>query len=305
MELSICVPVYNSETILDAFVATIKKDINFVDKFELILVNDSSTDGSWNKIVELKQKYDFIKGVNLSKNFTQHNAVMAALNETSGDVIITMDDDLQHRPSDIEALYNQIIQQDFDVCYTKFTNRKHHQWKRLGSKFNDLVANFLIKKPKELYLSPFRAMSRKVRDEIVKYDGPYPYVDGLILSVTNNITYIEVEHDSRLIGEGNYTLLKSIALWTKMATGFSITPLRVATYLGGIVSFGAFLLLCLFIIQKLVYDAMPDGWTTIIALILFFGGLQLLSIGIIGEYVGRIYLNLNNKAQFIVRDKTE
>ena len=303
MKLSICVPVYRSETILEKFVETIKKKVSFVDSYELILVNDCSPDGSWTKIVELKQKYDFIVGVNLIKNFSQHNAVMAALNEASGDIIITMDDDLQHNPADIIKLYNKLVDEKYDVCYAKFLNREHKSWKILGSKFNDMVANLLVKKPKDLYLSPFRAMTKQVRDLLIGYDGPYPYVDGLILSITNNIGVVEVEHNKRFEGEGNYNFIKSVSLWTKMATGFSVLPLRFATYLGIFISLSSFLLLIIFILQKFIYDAMPNGWTSIVVLILFFGGVQLFTIGIIGEYVGRTYLNMNKKAQFIVREK--
>ncbi len=303
MKLSICVPVYKSETILEKFVETIEKEVRFVDNLELILVNDCSPDGSWEKIIELKKKYDFIVGVNLIKNFSQHNAVMAGLNEASGDIIITMDDDLQHNPADIVKLYNKIVNEGYDVCYTKFSNREHKNWKVWGSKFNDMVANLLVRKPKELYLSPFRAMTKQIKDLIVNYDGPYPYVDGLLLSVTSKISVVEVEHNKRFEGEGNYNFVKSISLWTKMATGFSVLPLRIATYLGIFISLSAFLLLAIFILQKFIYDAMPDGWTSIVVLILFFGGVQLFTIGIIGEYVGRTYLNINKKAQFIVREK--
>lgn len=303
MKLSICVPVYKSETILEIFVETIQKEVDFINDIELILVNDCSPDNSWEKIVELKQKYDFIIGVNLIKNFSQHNAIMAALNEATGDIVITMDDDLQHNPADIIKLYNKIINENFDVCYTKFLNREHKNWKVWGSKFNDMIANLLVSKPKDLYLSPFRVMTKQVRDLIVSYDGPYPYVDGLILSVTNNIGVVEVEHNKRFEGEGNYNFVKSVSLWTKMATGFSVLPLRIATYLGIVISLSAFLLLTVFILQKFMFDVMPDGWTSIVVLILFFGGIQLFTIGIIGEYVGRIYLNINKKAQFIVREK--
>ena len=271
MKLSICVPVYKSETILEKFVETIEKEVRFVDNLELILVNDCSPDGSWEKIVELKKKYDFIVGVNLIKNFSQHNAVMAGLNEASGDIIITMDDDLQHNPADIVKLYNKIVNEGYDVCYTKFSNREHKNWKVWGSKFNDMVANLLVRKPKELYLSPFRAMTKQIKDLIVSYDGPYPYVDGLLLSVTSKISVVEVEHNKRFEGEGNYNFVKSISLWTKMATGFSVLPLRIATYLGIFISLSAFLLLAIFILQKFIYDAMPDGWTSIVVLILFFG----------------------------------
>lgn len=305
MKLSICVPVYKSETILEKFVETIQKEVNFVSDMELILVNDCSPDNSWQKIVELKQKYDFIVGVNLIKNFSQHNAVMAALNEASGDIIITMDDDLQHNPADIVKLYNQIINEKFDVCYTKFLNREHKSWKVWGSKFNDMVANLLVNKPRDLYLSPFRAMTKQIRDLIVTYDGPYPYVDGLILSVTNHIGVVKVEHNKRFEGEGNYSFVKSVSLWTKMATGFSVLPLRLATYIGLIVSFIAFLFGIALILNKLIFGVSLVGWTSTIVIILFLGGIQLMTLGILGEYIGRIYLKLNGKKQFIIKEKTD
>lgn len=305
MKLSICVPVYKSETILEKFVKTIEQEIDFVSDFELILVNDCSPDNSWQKIVELKQNYKFIVGVNLIKNFSQHNAVMAALNEATGDVVITMDDDLQHDPADIIKLYKKIVNEKYDVCYTKFVNREHKSWKVWGSKFNDLVANLLIRKPKNLYLSPFRAMTKQVRDLIVSYDGPYPYVDGLILSVTNNIGVVEVEHNKRFEGEGNYNFVKSVSLWTKMATGFSVLPLRIATYVGLLVSMSSFIFGTILILNKLIFGVSLQGWTSTIVIILFLGGIQLMTLGILGEYIGRIYLKLNGKKQYIIKDKIQ
>ena len=151
MDLSIVVPVYNSEEILHTLVDTIQKDVKFVKDFELILVNDNSPDKSWDKIKELREIFPFIKGINLMRNYSQHNAIMAGLGEASGDVIVTMDDDLQHRPKDIELLYNEIKYNSYDVCYTKFSKKSHQKWKLLGSKFNDFVANSLINKPKDLY----------------------------------------------------------------------------------------------------------------------------------------------------------
>jgi undecaprenyl-phosphate 4-deoxy-4-formamido-L-arabinose transferase len=174
-----------------------------------------------------------------------------------------------------------------------------------GSKFNDMVANLLIDKPKDLYLSPFRAMTKQVRDFIISYDGPYPYVDGLILSVTNNIGVVEVEHNKRFEGEGNYSFVKSVSLWTKMATGFSVLPLRLATYVGLIVSFSAFLFGIVLILNKLIFGVSLVGWTSTIVIILFLGGIQLMTLGILGEYIGRIYLKLNGKKQFIIKEKTD
>lgn len=301
MELSIVIPVYNSFNILDELVKNIKLNVNFVKEYELVLVNDCSPDNSWGKIEELIKENSFIKGVNLRKNSSQHNAVMAGLNQTSGKVIIMMDDDLQHSPKYIENLYAQIVS-GFDVCYTKFPDVKQKTWKRLGSKFNDKIANILLKKPKNLYLSSFKGISKAIRDEIIGYNGPYPYVDGLLLSVTNSITTIEVEHKSRFEGEGNYNLINSVSLWLKMVTSFSILPLRVATFIGIIFSFISFITGMYYVVMKLAGNAAPEGWTSLMVVVLFLGGIQLISIGIIGEYIGRSYLRLNKKAQYVIKE---
>lgn len=302
MNLSIVVPVYNSEAILSSLVQEINKQVTFVEQFELILVNDCSPDASWREIERLQRDYSFIKAINLMKNFSQHNAIMAGVAESKGEVVILMDDDLQHNPSDLKKIYDQIVVEGFDVCYTKFNTKHHTRWKLLGSWFNDRVANLLINKPRDLYFSPFKGMTRQVAELITQYKGPYPYIDGLLLSVTNNISYVEVQHHERMIGEGNYNLIKSISLWTKMATGFSVMPLRFATYTGAILSIFSSLFIFFLVAQKFLVDKMPDGWSTIVVLVLFFGGVQLFSIGIIGEYIGRIYLNINGKKQYIVRD---
>ena len=299
MKLSIVIPVYNSYGILDELVTQIEQSVNI--DFELVLVNDCSSDDSWIKILQLVERYSFIRGINLRKNSSQHNAIMAGLNYTTGKVIVIMDDDLQHDPRYIKKLYNK-INNDCDVCYTKFPNKKHKIWKKLGSQFNDFVANILLKKPKDLYLSSFKAISEEIKKEIIKYDGPYPYIDGLILSTTNSINVIEVKHKDRFSGEGNYTLRSSVSLWLKMATSFSVLPLRLATFIGFIISTFSFILGIYYIIVKLFFDTAPDGWTSLIVIVLFLGGIQLFSIGIIGEYIGRNYLKINQKPQFIIKE---
>lgn len=301
MQLSIVIPVYKSFSILDELAKQIQEAANFVETFELILVNDCSPDKSWEKISQLTEEYSFIKGISLRKNSSQHNAIMAGLNHACGDVIVMMDDDLQHSPRHIQSLYKE-IQKGSDVCYTKFTEKKHKLWKKLGSKFNDSVANLLLKKPKDLYLSSFKAISKAILPEIIAYDGPYPYIDGLILGVTQSITVIEIEHHERFDGSGNYNLISSLSLWLKMATSFSVFPLRMATYLGISISLISFLLGIYYILLSIFSNGLPPGWTTLIVVMLFLGGIQLISIGIIGEYVGRSYLKLNKKYQFVVKE---
>ena len=213
-----------------------------------------------------------------------------------------MDDDLQHSPADIPALYAK-IREGFDVCYTTFDSRNHEAWKILGSRFNNLAATVLLKKPLNLYLSPFKAFHGDIKNEIIKYKGPFPYVDGLILSVTRHIASIKVAHHPRLEGESNYSPAKLVRLWLHMATNFSILPLRVASYLGIAFSITGFLLAIVLIIMRLLSHDIPVGWTSLAVAILVIGGIQLLAIGAIGEYLGRAFLLLNRQPQFVIRRK--
>jgi undecaprenyl-phosphate 4-deoxy-4-formamido-L-arabinose transferase len=302
IQLSIVVPVFRSESILPKLVETIQTEMineNLADQFELILVNDSSPDDSWNVIKELAEKHSFIKGISLRRNFGQHNATMAGLNHVCGNIIVIMDDDLQHPPQAIAEMI-KAISGGFDVCYTRYLNRKHELWKKLGSQFNDWAATKLLGKPKGLYLSSFKALRKELVDEVIKYDGPYAYVDGLILDITNSITVIDIEHQDRLEGEGNYRLLNSVSLWMKMATSFSISPLRFASFMGFALAFLSIIMIVVILFQKMLHPEMASGWASLIATVLFIGGVQTLCIGMIGEYLGRTYLKLNGKPQFTI-----
>lgn len=306
LELSIVVPVYRSEKILPKLVEAVgdvSKSIGVSDSFELILVNDCSPDQSWTVIKELAQKYRFVKGINLRKNFGQHNATMAGLNSISGRYVVVMDDDLQHPPEAIGDMLHA-LKSGFDVCYTRYLNRQHEPWKKLGSSFNDKVATLLLGKPRDLYLSSFKAMQREIVDEIVKYDGPYAYVDGLILDVTRSITSIDILHQERHEGEGNYNLRRSVSLWLKMATSFSILPLRLASLLGIGLAALSLIMIVVVVILKYTHPDIAVGWASIVSAMLLIGGVQTLCIGMIGEYLGRSYLKLNRKPQFVIAEKT-
>ena len=270
-------------------------------RFELILVNDASPDGSWPIIESLAGRHAFVRGICLARNFGQHNATMAGLNHALGEIVVIMDDDLQHPPHAIMALVNA-LSDGYDVCYTRYVNRQHAVWKRLGSWFNDRVASFLLKKPRGLYLSSFKALRRWVVEQVIRYDGPYAYVDGLILDITKDITSIPIEHQSRHEGEGNYNLRRSVSLWLKMATSFSIIPLRVASFTGMLLAALSAIVMIFVVVQKMLHPETPAGWTSLVLTILFVGGLQLLCLGVIGEYLGRAYLKINHKPQFAVRE---
>ncbi len=305
MDLSIVIPVYRSEKILPHLIEQIEASIGAsskVKKFEIILVNDASPDGSWSVIERLCKVKPNVKGIDLRKNTGQHNAIMAGLNNSSGHVIVMMDDDLQHSPRYIEELYSK-IEEGYDVCYTRFKERKHSFWKILASKINDKVASIMIGKPNNLYLSPFKAIHSDIKNEIIKYSGPFAYVDGLILMVTSNIASITVDHYTRYEGKGNYTFIRGLMLWMKMATNFSIVPLRVASFGGLISSALGFTFAIFLIIKKITHNIPVQGWSSLIVTVLVLGGVQLIAIGAIGEYLGRTYININKKPQFVIRAK--
>ena len=287
--LSVVIPVYGSEPVLPELVRRLQAMFDQQGRpngdYELILVCDCSPDRSWAVIRSLAQQYPWVRGILLRMNAGQHNALMAGFRQARGRVIVTMDDDLQHAPEDIPLLLAELAQ-GRDVVYARFKSRKHAGWKVAGSRLNDLVASYLMKKPKGLYLSPFRAMTADIRDDILRYQGPYVYVDGLILSVTRNIGTVDVDHHERYAGDSGYSLSKSISLWLKMAG------------LG-------FVLALLLIIQKLTLDRMPIGWSSLIVTVLIVGGVQLLALGMLGEYLGRVLLILNSRPQYVVGETTD
>lgn len=306
LKLSLVIPVYRSQNILGTLVAEVAASMNaggFADSFELLLVNDASPDDSWRVIQELARSHSFIKGISLRRNFGQHGATMAGLNEARGQFVVVMDDDLQHPPSAIAAMV-AALESGFDVCYTRYGSRQHALWKKAGSWFNDKVATRFLKKPPGLYLSSFKAMRREIVAEVIKYNGPFAYLDGLILEVTRSITAIDIVHQPRREGEGNYNLRRSLSLWLRMTTGFSILPLRIATLSGFILAALSLLVIALVVIKRVQHPEWPAGWASLIATILFVGGVQTFCVGMLGEYLGRAYLKINGKPQFVIRETT-
>lgn len=302
VQLSVVVPVYRSQAILPQLVSRVSQALTGYTH-EIVLVHDCGPDDSWSVIARLSDEYPTVRGVNLRRNVGQHNALMAGLNFARGGIIVTIDDDLQHAPEDIPKLVAE-IEKGRDLCYSSFRKRKHALWKRLGSKLNDTLAVVLLDKPKGLYLSPFKAMKREVRDEVIKYGGPSVYLDGLLLSVTSNISSVEVDHHERADGDGGYTFARSVSLLLKMSTISSILPLRLATLAGfALAGLGALLTLG-FVVQRFIWNAMPVGWSSLVVTSLILGGVQLVALGMIGEYVGRIFLEVRKRPQFTVAATT-
>jgi len=301
MQLSIVVPVYNSAECLPELARRMQQDLHGqFETYELILVNDDSPDTSWAVIAGLADEYPFITGVHLRRNVGQDNALMAGLHYATGAIVVIMDDDLQHDPSDIPFLYEE-LQKGYDVVYANFEEKRQALWKNLGSWFNDRVAILVLGKPKHIYMSPYKAIRREVVEEIIRYDGPYSYVDGIIFTITSSIGQIPATHHSRFAGVSNYNLLKSIRVWLKLATSFSVFPLRIATFTGGIIALLSFIMAAYFVLDALLWEQMPAGWPSLIVTVFFLGGIQLMGIGAVGEYIGRLFITQNKRPQFTVK----
>ncbi len=303
VDLSVVVPVYNAEQTIAALVQQLLDAYRPRGPMQIVLVNDGSRDRSHEICRELAEKFpDAVTYLRLAKNFGEHNAVMAGLRHAQGAYVVVMDDDFQHRPEDALRLYDEARTKGFDLVYSYFPRREHGLGRRLGSGFNGWVANFMLDKPKDLYLSSFKCMSRWLVCEIVRYRGPFPYVDGLALRCTRNLGQVEVVHRQREAGRSGYTLRKLVGLWGTMFVSFSVTPLRVSTLLGfvliGLATAGSTYTL----LEKVLGPPVPKGWPFLAIIVMLFSGAQLLTLGIVGEYLGRLYLAINETPQAVVRD---
>jgi len=297
--ISIVIPVYNSEKIIEKLQKKIQDNLDF--DYELILVNDGSVDNSWNKINKLSKAYNNISGINLNKNFGQDNAIIAGLSFAKGEYTVVMDDDLQHEPKHINKLFEK-CKDGYDVVYGNFNAKQQKVWKNIGSWINGFLGNFLTDKPNNIYISPFKIFTKKITQEIIKHKSPFVYIDGILFSITNNITEIKIDHSVRNIGKSNYSFNKSLKVFFNHFIGFSILPLRIVTILGIFTSFLASLFIMLIIVNYF-NNREPEGWTSLMAAILLVGGIIMFSLGVIGEYIGRLYLYTSNKPQYIIKNK--
>ncbi len=299
--LSIVVPVYRGAATIARLVAALAA-LRPDGGMEIILVNDGSPDNSAEVCRSLLQSATLpVVYIEHARNFGEHNAVMTGLREARGAYVITMDDDLQNPPEEVIKLYDHARLGAWDVVYTRFRAKQHARWRNLGSRFANRVANRLLDKPKGLYLSSFRCMSQLVVRSITAYRGPYPYIDGLIMQVTQQIDSIEVAHLPRLEGRSNYTLRRLVRLWLNLATSFSLLPLRFATIAGLVMAVLGTLGAVATVLEALTTHHMPSGWASTMTVILLVSGVQSMILGTLGEYVGRTFLSANGKPQATVR----
>jgi glycosyltransferase involved in cell wall biosynthesis len=301
--LSVVIPVYQGANTIGELVGALRA-LEIDGGLEIVLVVDGSPDNS----IDVCKELTLLPGapitlLSLSRNFGEHNAVMAGLARARGAYAITMDDDLQNPPAEVRRLFEHARDGNYDAVYTFYAEKKHAPWRNLGSKFTNWCADRLIDKPRGLYLSSFRCVSAFVRERIVaSYEGPYPYVDGLVFQVTQNVGRLEVHHLPRHEGQSNYTLRRLIRLWLAMFLNFSVMPLRLATLFG--LGFGALgaIAAVITIVEAIVSDKPPQGWASLMVAVLVLAGVQLVLVGLIGEYLGRMFLAVNRKPQYLVRE---
>ena len=299
--LSIVVPVYNGAGSVPALVEALAR-LEVPGGHEIVLVNDSSPDNSLEVCRDLCRRNEVaLTVVNLARNYGEHNAVMAGLGQARGAYIITMDDDLQNPPEEVVRLWRHASEQGFDVVYTHYAEKKHAAWRNLGSHFTNWCADFLLDKPKGLYLSSFRCISAFAAKAITDHTGPFPYVDGLLMQVTQNIGRLQVAHLPRVEGHSNYTIRRLVRLFLSMFLNFSVMPLRVGTLIGFLMAALGILFFVIILVEALNGET-PEGYASLMAAILVLAGAQLIMLGLVGEYLGRLFLTINRKPQFVVRD---
>ncbi len=301
VDLSVVVPVYASEDCLVALIDAIQASLRETHQsHEVVLVNDGSPDGSWGVIQKICEQNANVVGVDLRRNFGQDNAIMTGLRIARGRFIAIMDDDLQHDPRFLPLLLAKLAE-GYDVVYARFRAKQHALWKNLGSWLNGKLAEWVIDKPKGLYLSPYKILRGDLAREICHYAGPFPYVDGLLLQATSRIASVDVEHRERHAGASHYDLRKSIQVWTRLAVSFSVLPLRLVAVLGTLLAGVAMVLVVVTIFYRVTdpqeFDQYAVGWASLIVTQLFVSGIQMIFFGIIGEYLGRSYLTLAHKPQ--------
>ncbi len=303
MKISFVIPCYRSEKTLSDVVDEIKTTMAEIGhEFEIILVNDCSPDKTFELIKKLAEENDNILGIDLARNFGQHCALMAGMRHSSGDVVVCLDDDGQTPANEVGKLLDK-LEEGYDVCYASYGKKQHSGFRNFGSKVNELMTRIMLGKPKELKVSSYFAAKRFIVDDMLRYEQSYAYVIGLVLRATKNVANVEVNHRARSVGESGYTLAKLFSLWFNGFTAFSIKPLRIATGIGIFCACSGFLYGIYTIIKKMVLVDVQAGFSALMSVLVFIGGMIMLMLGLIGEYIGRIYICMNNSPQYVIREK--
>ena len=304
LDYSFVIPCYRSENTIEIVVEEIKKEMNLRKDFsyEIILVNDCSPDNVWNVISNLaKNSCGTIKAINLAKNFGQHAALLAGYSICSGEYVVSLDDDGQ-TPLDYLGDLIKEINKGYDVVYAFYEEIKQSAFRRFGTWMAQKMGEIMLEQPRDLKGSSFYIARRFIIEEMIKYKNSYPYLGGLVLRTTRNISCVQTKHRARLEGTSGYSFKSLFSLWLNGFTAFSVKPLEFSTFLGFIFAIIGFVYAIVTIIRRLVGITQVEGWSTIIALLLIIGGMILIMLGLIGEYIGRIYISINNSPQYVIKE---
>lgn len=304
-KVSIVIALYNSEKTIEKVVDEIKDVFSKQDKYfyEIVLVNDFSPDGVLKVAKRLAADDKAIKVIHLAKNSGQTNAVIEGYRHATGEFVVEMDDDFQMPAASIMDMLEELEDKDYDVVFAKYPDQKESLFRRLGSAFNNKMTQVMLNKPKDIRVNSFFVMRKFVRDEMVRYSNNYPYLYGMIFGITRNVGNVNVDHRERTNGKSNYTLKKLVSLWLNGFLNFSVEPLRVAMKLGGLIAGVSFLAVIGLIIQRLLYPTKAMGWSSLMVTIVFFAGIQLMCLGIMGEYIGRQYISNSGMPRVTVKEK--
>lgn len=306
MKLSFVVPCYRSENtikaVVDEVVATVGARVGY--DYEIILVNDRSPDNVWETIVKLSENDSKITGISLARNFGQHSALLAGYAYCTGEYVVSLDDDGQ---APLESLYELVdkLEEGYDVVYAYYSEIRQTAFRRFGTWMAQKMGEALLGQPKDLKASSFYIARKFIIDEIVQYKNSYPYLLGLVLRTTSNIACIKTEHRSRLEGVSGYSFHRLLALWVNGFTAFSVKPLELGIVLGVFFAIIGFMGTAAVIIRKMMGYTTLLGWSSTMSIILVIGGMILVMLGLIGEYVGRIYISINNAPQYVVKETTQ
>lgn len=304
MMISFIIPCYKSEHTLESVVDGIENMMSTRSDFEseIVLVNDGSPDNTFATIRKLVDKYDNITGIDFAKNRGQQSAIMAAIKYSKGEIVACCDDDGQTPIDTVFRFIEKMETEGYDVVCANYVNRgKRSLFRRFGSWLNDQMSIYFLDKPKDVNTSVYFVAKRFVAEEMAKYDNPYPYITGLLLRTTGRIGNVDVEQKSRLAGQSGYNFKRLLSLWVNGITTFSIKPLRLANIIGCLLALIGFVIIIVLVIEKLLNPHVSLGWTSIIATNLLVGGIIMMILGVIGEYIGRIYICLNKTPQYVER----
>ena len=300
--VSFVIPCYRSERTIRGVADEIRETMRTLPDYdwELVLVNDCSPDGTFDVIRSLAREDAHITAVDLAKNFGQHAALMCGMRHTRGDVVVCLDDDGQTPADEVGKLLAK-LEEGCDVVYASYEDKRESGFRRFGSRVNRRMTEIMLAKPRELELTSYFAARRFLVDEMLRYEHCYPYVMGLVLRSTKRVANVPVRHRDRETGSSGYTLAKLLSLWMNGFTSFSVKPLRIATYCGASAALIGFIYLIVILIKHFVDSSIPEGWASTMALMLLLGGIILLVLGMIGEYIGRIYMCINASPQYVER----